>query len=170
MSFDLYFVPKGIPWSEALDAIEQAAMSEETVEFTPDQLSQWERIVEGVAAAVPGTERFDGDQVRELNHHGTGMQLSAFPGEISLAVPYWHTDDDAVEVTKLLRTVAEIVERETGLVAYDPQADDGFLTAGAATAADTMTDVRHQMEEHLGSGATPDEPARAPWWRRLFGG
>ena len=168
VSFDLYFVPGGTPWPEAMDAIEQAAMSDDTPDFTAEQLEQWDRIHAAATAAIPDLEDAASDRHRELDHMATGMQLSMYPGEIALTVPYWHTDEEAAAVTDLLRTLVEIVERETGLVAYDPQADGPFLGVGDASAAETMTDVRHRMETVLGEQPGVAQTQR-PWWKRLFG-
>lgn len=148
-----------------MDAIEAAAMADGAT-LDGAARDQWARIQAGVQPLLQEPHLHEGDDVVELSDMATGLQLTMTPGELAMSVPYWHTDDAAVDVTALLRQVAEIVERETGLVAYDPQADDGFLTAGADHAAATMTTVRERMETHLGASA-PQPPT--PWWRRLFG-
>ena len=65
-----------------------------------------------------------------------------------------------------------IVEAETGLTAYDPQADQPFLAGGADAAAKSFDQV-HDM--FVAQGTTPgvgtipatDEPRRG--WRKLLG-
>jgi hypothetical protein len=58
---------------------------------------------------------------RDLSHSGTGIDLSVFGDEVSITVPYWHTGDDAAVVLGRVSDLAAIVEKETGLTAYDPQ-------------------------------------------------
>lgn len=150
-----------------MEAIEQAAMSDDGGALTEPQLAQWERIEAGFVAALPKAETCEDDSVREISDLDSGMQLSMHPGEIALSVPYWHTGDDAAEITDLMRCVVELVERETGLVAYDPQADGPFLAEGIDSAPTTMTDVHDRMAAHLRDDATA--PERRSWWRRIWG-
>jgi hypothetical protein len=69
----------------------------------------------------------DGERDRELTDPATGLQITMFPGELSLSVPYWYEGGEAGTIAELLRRVASSIEDETGLVAYDPQADAEFI-------------------------------------------
>ena len=107
---------------------------------------------------------------RELSDEATGLQLSMFPGEIGLSVPYWYEGPEAERMTETLRAVARVVEEATGLVAFDPQANEPFLGGGDATAARTFQDVHDSFTSRgiePGIAAATASP-RQPFWRRLF--
>ena len=169
MSFDLYFLERrpGPSWEDALDALEGGA---EERSFGPDDESRWVAVEAAFRSLIPAADVFVGDDHRELSDTETGLQLSMFPGEISLSVPYWYEGDEAEQMTETLRGVARAVEEATGLVAFDPQANEPFLGGGDATAAQTLEEV-HEFARGIGA----DAPAAAasenkqPFWRRLFG-
>ncbi|MFF7111844.1 hypothetical protein ACFY91_05985 [Streptomyces albogriseolus] len=64
---------------------------------------------------------------RDLSHPGTGIDLSVFGSEVTITVPYWHAGDDAAVVLGQVSTLAAIVEKETGLTAYDPQTESPLV-------------------------------------------
>lgn len=165
MSFDLYFVERrpGEQWHDVMTRIEEAAGGDRTLD--DDDAAAWDRIVGEVSPILDGITIHRNGGSFELDHEATGLQLSMFPSEIALSVPYWYDGDEAVSVERLLRDVAAAVERATGLTAYDPQADAAFLATEPGAAADTFDHVSERMAE-LG---VERSPTRVPWWRRLFG-
>ena len=172
MSFDLYFVERrnGETWADLMDRREASLDPDEML--NDDDANTWAKIVAAVSDVVDGTETHANESCYELDHHATGMQLSYFPGEIALTIPYWYDGDDAVAVEQQLREVAAAIEQTTGLTAYDPQADDAFLSTGTGSAAATFDHVAARLTEH---GVRPPPPAprsstKQPWWRRLLGG
>ncbi|WP_157840654.1 hypothetical protein [Streptomyces leeuwenhoekii] len=42
---------------------------------------------------------------------------------MTITVPYWHAGNDAAVVLGKVFTLSTIVEKETGLTAYDPQVE-----------------------------------------------
>ncbi|MFJ2829058.1 hypothetical protein ACIPC1_16030 [Streptomyces sp. NPDC087263] len=47
-----------------------------------------------------------------------------FDDEVSITVPYWHTGDRAATVLGKLFALSALVEKETGLTAYDAVGKD----------------------------------------------
>ena len=83
----------------------------------------------------------------DLSHSGTGINLSVFGDEVSITVPYWHAGHDAEVVLDKVFALSAIVEKETGLTAYDPQLERP-LTDGQPEAA---TEVISRITEDLRS-------------------
>lgn len=166
MSFDLYFVPRPSDdrWDHVMDEIERVAAEER--ELTDADLALWARIAEAVTNVAPDVEQFSGDRHRQLDD-GVGMQLTMYPGEITINTPYWFEGEAAGQVVEKLRRVVGAVEAATGLVAYDPQADAAFLDEGSASAVGTFDQVADRMGEQLGTrGATQRQKRRWSFWRR----
>ncbi|WMX46562.1 hypothetical protein RGF97_19385 [Streptomyces roseicoloratus] len=124
MSYDIYFLARdeGQSWDDALKAAE--ARAGHNVPIPADLLEAWQRIVpqaRGLLGEVTITEYEQ--ESRDLSHYGTGIDLSVFGDEVSITVPYWHTGDRAATVLGKLFALSAVVEKETGLTAFDPQAE-----------------------------------------------
>jgi hypothetical protein len=65
----------------------------------------------------------EGGSWHELDHAETGIQLDFRHGSAGISVPYWTDGDTAAAVLGKVYYLALIVERETGLEAYDPQVE-----------------------------------------------
>ncbi len=135
-------------------------------------LELWARLELRLREVLPALELFEGERNRELSDDASGIQVSLFPGELSLTVPYWYSGPDAERLVGVLRRVASIIENESGLIAYDPQAEAPFLEAGVDTAVASF-DMVH--DSFAARGITPGQgqiPAGKPRsrWRRFFGG
>lgn len=126
----------------------------------------WDRIVAAVVVLVPEGEVFDNGRSRTFDD-GKALQLSMYPGEVSLTTPYWFEGDEAERIVERLRSIAAAIEDATGLIAYDPQAGAAFLESGANQAAETFDRVRGYMAEHLDvSAERPSSHSRWRFWRR----
>ena len=168
MSYDLFFLERrpGQTWEDALEALEGSADGRA---FGPEEESTWQAVEAAFRSVVPDADVFVGDDHRELSDLATGLQLSMVPGEIGLSVPYWSEGPEADQMTETLRAVARGVEEATGLVAFDPQANEPFLGGGDATTARTLHDV-HDAARGIGAeGAAPEAKPKQPFWKRLFG-
>ena len=167
VSFDLYFVPRPTDgrWDSVMDELELAANDERGL--TAEELDQWDRIAGAVLDVVPDAEPFEGDRYRQLDD-GVGMQLTMYPGELSVTTPYWFEGDDADRVVEKLRRVASAIESVTDLVAYDPQAEAAFLDEGSGADSATFDQVATSMREQLGVRGDQQPPPRRRWafWRR----
>jgi hypothetical protein len=128
----------------------------------------WPGIVAAVTPLLPGCEVGAGDGWHQLSFAPIGLDLGLADGELTVSVPYWHEGPEAERVVGLLREVAAAVERSTGLVAYDPQADRPFLAGGADTAAATFDRVRPVVEAAAQGGpdGAQDGRRRSRWRRR----
>ncbi len=162
MSFDLYFVPPpeaGDGWDHVMEDLEASAAEQRLP--SPEDREVWDRVVTAVAPFVPEGQVFDQERSRTFDD-GVGLQLSMYPGEISINTPYWFEGEQAEQVVERLKAVAAAVEDATGLVAYDPQADAPFLDSGADDAPATFDRLHDFMTSELGVQTDP-RPGR-PWW------
>ncbi|MFF0110841.1 hypothetical protein [Streptomyces hirsutus] len=124
MSYDIYFLnrPDGQSWDEVLEAMEEAAEDSEPI--PAHLLGAWDRIVPQARTLLGEVEITEYErESRDLSHSGTGIDLSVFGDEVTITVPYWHAGDDAAVVFGQVSALAVIVEKETGLTAYDPQTE-----------------------------------------------
>ncbi|MFD0316312.1 hypothetical protein [Streptomyces flavalbus] len=124
MSYDIYFLSRkdGQSWEEVLEAMEDAAGDSEPI---PARLLEaWDRIVPQARTLLGEVDITEYEQEsRDLSHSGTGIDLSVFGDEVTITVPYWHAGDEAAVVLGKVFALSSIVENETGLTAYDPQAE-----------------------------------------------
>src|SRR5947208_16690370 len=95
----------------------------ENVALDDEAVAMWDRVKAAVGSVLPDAGEFAGPTSRELNDDTTGIQISLYPGELSLAIPYWYTGANAERIVGILNEVAAAIEQVTGLTAYDPQAD-----------------------------------------------
>lgn len=170
MSYDIYFVRRdpGQSFEEALETTEEGYDSGDPGPLTEVELEQWERILPHARAILGEIEEFVSDSTRELSDPATGVQLSILPGEISITVPYWRTDQDDVAVMEKVYAVARAVEAETGLEGYDPQLGEPVRDAPAMAARSRTSAVPHdvdsgELSERQSAASAPtsgDEPAR----------
>jgi hypothetical protein len=168
MSFDLYFLTRapGQSWEEAHEAMGDAG---EPVELSPERRALWGRIVTELAPVLPESENGLDDACAELDDETTGLQLSMYDSELALTVPYWHSGEEADRLVALLVDVVQVVERVTGLTAYDPQAEMPFLQGGAAEAGGSMSRIAESLRDGSLFEAAPPQPARRSLWQRLTG-
>ena len=156
VSFDLYFLSlrPGETWADAMARREESAAEQAPLDDA--DLACWDSVCARLAALLPDAEIFQGGAHRELSDDVTGIQVSLFHGELSLSVPYWYSGSEAQALIALLREVVLAIEAETGLTAYDPQADGApFIGGGDAAAAQTFDRVRDALARYAGS---MDEP------------
>ncbi len=150
-------------WDALVEQREEAA--EDVTSLGAEDLAMWERIKAGVADELPDAEEFSTDTHRELTFEPLGMQLSMYPGEIAVTTAYWSDGDEARQTVETLRRLAGIVERITGLTAYDPQSDRAFLDGDPQDAVNTFGTVRAMLDERVAPPPEPLEPKRK-WFRR----
>lgn len=170
MSFDIYFLtkPPGGSWEDSLAALEDDAVLERPL--TEAQFVLWRRLEARLCELMPEAEVFDGETNRELTDEASGIQVSLFAGELSLSAPYWYSGPEAHEIVAVLRRVASVIEEESGLTAYDPQAEAPFLDDDAASAERSFETVARSFSERgitTGDGSAPT-PKSKPGWQRLF--
>jgi hypothetical protein len=151
VSYDIYFLSqrKGQCWDEALEAMEDAAEDSEPI---PDRLLKaWVRIVPQVRTLLGEVEITEYKQEsRDLSDSGTGIDLSVFGDEVSITVPYWHSGDDAAAVLGKVFALTAIVEKETGLTAYDPQVDRPLVETAPQVAIGLMSRISEDLRSRYG--------------------
>lgn len=162
MGFDLYFL-EHIPGRTWIQAMEDLEDDDDGRPLSDADLRAWERLVAALAPVLPDAAPGAGDESRALDDPATGIQVAFSPAEISVSVPSWVDGSETEPLGEVLRGVAAVIEGETGLVAYDPQADQPFLAAGddGPDAADPV-----QRLLLLEGGGRPPPGGRRP--RRRF--
>lgn len=151
MSYDIYFLNRrdGQSWDEVLEAMEGAAEDSEPI--PTHLLEAWDRIVPQARTLLGGVEITEYEQEsRDLSHSGTGIDLSVFGDEVSITVPYWHAGDDAAVVLVQVSALAAIVEKETGLTAYDPQTERPLMETPPAGPIGLMSRVTEDLRNRYG--------------------
>jgi hypothetical protein len=128
MSYDiiLYRRQPEQTWEEAREAEEAAILAqgdEPDPPLTREDLAAWERILRQAREYLDEVTVTEGDFWHELDHAETGIQLGFRHGSAGISVPYWTGGDAAAAVLGKAYYLALIVERETGLEAYDPQVE-----------------------------------------------
>lgn len=153
MSYDIYFLSRheGQSWEEALEATEVAAASTGTSRIPAELLAAWQRIVPQACALLGDVEITEHEQEsRDLSQSDTGIDLSVLGDEVSITVPYWHADAAAEGVIAQLLALSAIVEKETGLTAYDPQIGMPLADASLPQATEIMSSVATDLRSRYG--------------------
>ncbi|MEZ3179229.1 hypothetical protein KYY02_11170 [Streptomyces pimonensis] len=120
MSYDIDFLRRrdGQSWDEVLEAMEDTADDSEPIPAR--LLGAWGRIVPQARALLGEVNITEHEQEsRDLSHSDTGIDLSVFGDEVSITVPYWYAGDNAAVVRGTVFALSAIVEKGTGLTAYD---------------------------------------------------
>ncbi|MGX1545523.1 hypothetical protein [Streptomyces adustus] len=151
MSYDIYFLNRrdGQSWDEVLEAMEDTAEDSEPI--PAPLLEAWDRIVPQARRLLGPAEITEYEQEsRDLSHSGTGIGLSVFGDEVSITVPYWHAGDEAAVVLGLVSALAAVVEKETGLTAYDPQTERPLAEAPMEDSIRLMSRITDDLRSRYG--------------------
>lgn len=150
MSYDIYFInPRpGQSWAEAIEELEAA--TEDADQMVPTELlDAWDRIVPQARELLGEVDLFENGETCELSHDDTGIQLSIFVNEVAITIPYWHTGDKAAQVLSQAYALAAMVERETGLRAYDPQVERPLSELPPQHGTAIMSSITHTAHKQL---------------------
>ncbi len=123
MSYEIEFLRRapGQSWQEALDHDEEPGPGP-AADVGEDLRAAWARIVPAARLLLAGAGVTEGPSVLCLDHRPTGVQLSVSAGTAGITVPCALRGPAACDLVEhTLRPLARIVERETGLEAWDPQ-------------------------------------------------
>ncbi|MFI1707472.1 hypothetical protein [Streptomyces griseoruber] len=152
MSYDIHFLRRrdGQSWDEVLEAMEDAA-AEGGEAMSVRVLEAWDRTVPQARTLLGAVEiTADGQESRELSDSGTGIDLSVFGDEVSISVPYWHAGDDAAAVVGKVLALAAVVEKETGLTAYDPQVERPLMETPPQGVVGLMSRIAEDLRGRYG--------------------
>ncbi|GAA2317483.1 hypothetical protein OKJ48_25605 [Streptomyces kunmingensis] len=155
MSYDIYFLTRdeGQSWDDVLEAAEAAAATEDSGRIPAELLEAWQRIVPQARALLGDVDITEYEQEsRDLSHSDTGIDLSVFGDEVSITVPYWHAGDSAATTLGKLFALSALVEKETGLTAYDPQVEMPLAESSPQQATSIMSDVTTDLRNRYGGG------------------
>ncbi|WP_326624500.1 hypothetical protein OIE61_41165 [Streptomyces sp. NBC_01762] len=151
MSYDIYLLSRrdSQSWDEVLEAMEDA--SEVSEPIPAELLEAWQRIVPQARTLLGDVDITEYEQeLRDLSHSGTGIDLSVFGDEVSITVPYWHVGDGASTVLGKLFALSAIVEKETGLTADEPQAEMPLADTPPQQATGIMSRVTSDLRNRYG--------------------
>ncbi|MEV1078329.1 hypothetical protein AB0I98_08755 [Streptomyces sp. NPDC050211] len=114
-------------------------------------LEAWDRIVPQARILLGEVDITEYEQEsRDLSHSDTGIGLSVFGDEVSLTVPYWHAGDRAAVVLGKVFALSAIVEKETGLTAYDPQVERPLAEASPQSVIGLMSRTTEDLRSRYG--------------------
>jgi hypothetical protein len=124
MSYDIILLRRqpGHTWDEARNVEEEAIVArgdEPAPPLTHEDLATWQRILPQAWQYLGEITVAEGDSWHELDHAETGIQLGFYHGSAGVSVPYWTDGDAAAAVLEKVYHLTLIVERESGLEAYD---------------------------------------------------
>ncbi|MEZ6197268.1 MAG: hypothetical protein R3F20_16320 [Planctomycetota bacterium] len=85
------------------------------------------RIALALRRRLPDLSVDESRDVVVLDSIATGLRLELAPGRVGLRLPAWTDGPDAGAAVARLADVVTVVERETGLVGWDPQVEAPFL-------------------------------------------
>jgi hypothetical protein len=129
MSYDfmMFVLPTDMTVHEVLDAIEKNIDAPNFFDEKGKQLSR--AIANTLRGKNPTLDWQPYTQANyeliELNESGDedldGIQISIFPNEIGVTVPYWHEGERARQVFLKIWDYLKIIEEMTAYVIYDPQ-------------------------------------------------
>jgi hypothetical protein len=69
---------------------------------------------------------------------------------VTITVPYWHTGDDAAVVLGKVFALSAIVEKETGLTAFDPQTERPLAEMQPQGATGLMSRITEDLRSRYG--------------------
>ncbi|MFD9241151.1 hypothetical protein ACFV0D_04295 [Streptomyces sp. NPDC059556] len=151
MSYDIYFLSRdeGQSWDDVLEAVEAGAGDNDQIPAA--LLEAWQRIVPQARVLLGNVDITEYEQEsRDLSHSDTGIDLSVLGDEVSITVPYWHTGDRAATVLGKLFALSALVEKETGLTAYDPQVEMPLAETSPDQAMSIMSGVTTDLRNRYG--------------------
>ncbi|ROQ32080.1 hypothetical protein EDD98_1052 [Streptomyces sp. PanSC19] len=151
MSYDIYFLSRdeGQPWNDVLEAAQATAGNNDPI--PAELLEAWQRIVPQARLLLGDVKITEYEQEsRDLSHSDTGIDLSVFGDVVSITVPYWHTGDRAATVLSKLFALSALVEKETGLTAYDPQTETPLAETSPQQGRSIMSGVTADLRKRYG--------------------
>ncbi|MEZ6016243.1 MAG: hypothetical protein R3F49_14080 [Planctomycetota bacterium] len=152
MTYVVHFlrIEPGTHWVDALEAqeLEQERNRLSRVASGDDSMvdivrPDWWRIASLLYRVLPAAELRRTKQGLTFVDRATGIVLSLEVDEYTLSLPFRHDERRARDVLSIAQRLAQFVEEETGLVAFDAQLGqpflgvDGSLDHGAALIAST---------------------------------
>lgn len=125
----------GQSWNDIFESLETSGVAGRAL---PDA-DVWRRVVDRARALLGDVSVFESDVIRHLSHEPTAMELTLFRDHGGMVASYGATGMDAEEKLALMYRLANIVEEETGLECYDPQALMTLREAAAELGLDLGT-------------------------------
>jgi hypothetical protein len=151
MSYDITFLPKTA--GRTVEEVETFLEEYDGAEGPPDKA--WMKKARAVAASLvamnPELEEFDEGTSIELavaeDAKGFAIDVSIYPGELAISVPYWYADE-AEDLFHELWRYARLITERLEMVAYDGQTGSLWESQDDAMAGiDAYRDIAVDSEE-----------------------
>lgn len=173
MSYDLHLfrVPDGTDpieayrcWQEEQELTVIATESEQQNLPEEKQCQEMQKLADSLKTKWPAFVQFQPERPLpwiELDDEDLQLQITIQADSVEITIPYFR--DRAGEMMALAATCIEIVNKETGLVAYDPQLEK-FVTKSDLLG---MQSQYREMDRHLPEIVQTDKNLnpRGPWWK-----
>ncbi len=92
----------------------------------------------------------------ELTSLETGVQISFYPNQIAVKIPYWYTAHESKEVFTKVFQYLQAIKAETGYAIYDPQNDTEItLDQGVESFVRTYGGATDMIEARIASSTQP---------------
>ncbi len=192
VSYDLfcYHSELGKPeLEEAQSAVEAAQQAEEDETSLPPLTQACENLAAALLRFDPRLERFVFDyaeiaktqgiseelarsqcqcielspQESDLAEGALVVQVTIYPSQVSLTIPYWYQDKAAIKVFEKILGYLKVIRQQSGYFAYDSQIDKAFDPAA-------MQSLDHRQYKKV-MGKMPEILANAEgkpakrWWK-----
>lgn len=104
-----------------------------------------------------------GIEFAEVGGPQTGLEVTLFKDQVSIALPYWHKGEAAHEAFRKIDACITIFEKHAGLVVYDPQIGRA-VTSGQLDASLSCYLSMTERPTGAANASSPQGRSR-PWWR-----
>ena len=117
---------------------------------------------EGILALDPSAARHDTREHIEITN-ADAVQVSLYPEEAAITVPYWHEGERAAAVMARMQEYAALLTEQGGFSFYDPQTGETVTGPGANDAYAYGVEATQRIAEKYAADPPP-APKRRRWW------
>lgn len=144
LSYELCFLKPEFAgdWHAGMEALEQSTLASLAWDDTDE--SMWQTIKTALPTDDYSPISDEPGKPRRLEHDATGVTLIAHPRQVSIDVPY--SAGPASELAEYLAELVHAVQTATEQLAFDPQADAGFLETGNDDIHRVSARSQHSLE------------------------
>jgi hypothetical protein len=159
MSYDLdaFPLPSGQTAEEYVESDAREKLALDDAPPTDEQRAAMERAATALLEVDPSAERFDDEQSIELTTDA--MQVSLFPQEAAISIPYWFMGEDAEAALARAYAYARVIAETLGYTIWDPQTGQVVDPLGDRSDAEATYGWGYEKTQQIA------RPAKRPWWK-----
>ena len=164
MSYDLDAVrlPAGMAIEEFYESGAREELAEDDTPPTPGEREEMERLATALQAVDGSAERFDGDDVIDINDQF--VQVSVYAKEAGISIPYHFDGPEAQAATSRALAYARVLREVGGYTIYDPQTEE--VVDGSHSTLGEYAGGRAATKRIADEMASSDSPPRWKFWLR----